>query len=390
MSPNERKSYLIAIKRRYLKAKKLDKKTILDEFCKVCRYNRKYAIRLLNKRNNFPRKRKPGRKPQYDSKEFMIAIKRIWFATDQMCSKRLKAVIPLWLPFYQSRFGSLSDEVREALKRISAASIDRALKPIRSRLGQKGLSGTKPGTLLRNQIPIRTNFWDVTQPGYLEADTVAHCGNSLAGDFVWSLTMTDYCSGWTECRATWNKGATGVVEQIKAIEHALPFTLKGFDCDNGSEFLNYHLLSYFQEHPNVINFTRSRPYKKNDNAHVEQKNWTHVRQLFGYDRIDDKSLINLMNNLYAKEWSQLQNYFCPSMKLKEKTRINSRYKKKYEEPQTPYQRLIDSNDIDEKQKSELQVQFKKLDPFKLKARIEKKLKAIFKLISVTQNVRLRI
>ena len=202
--------------------------------------------------------------------------------------------------------------------------------------------------------------------------------------------MTDYGSGWTECRATWNKGATGVVEQIKTIEQALPFTLKGFDCDNGSEFLNYHLLSYFQGHPNVIKFTRSRPYKKNDNAHVEQKNWTHVRQLFSYDRFDNKSLINLMNNLYSKEWSQLQNYFFPSMKLKEKTRINSRYKKKYEEPQTPYQRLIDSNDIDEEQKSKLQAQFKKLDPFKLKARIEKKLKAIFELMSVTQNVRLRI
>ena len=390
MSLNERKSYLIAIKRRYRKARKSDKKTILDEFCQVCGYNRKYAIRLLNKHNNFPVKRKSGRKPQYDSKEFIAALRRIWFATDQMCSKRLKAVIPLWLPYYQAHFGGLSEEVCQALARISPASIDRVLKPIRVRYGNKGLSGTKPGTLLRNQIPIRTNFWDVTQPGYLEADTVAHCGNSLAGDFVWSLTMTDYYSGWTECRATWNKGATGVVEQIKAIEQALPFSLKGFDCDNGSEFLNYHLLRYFQEHPNIIKFTRSRPYKKNDNAHVEQKNWTHVRQLFGYDRFDDKSLIDSMNSLYSKEWSLLQNYFCPTMKLKEKTRINSRYKKKYEEPQTPYQRLIDSDDIDEEQKRKLQARFKELDPFKLKARIEKKLKAIFKLVLVTQNVRLRI
>jgi len=390
MNSKERKSYLIAIKRRYLKAKKAGKQVILNEFCQVCDYNRKYAIRLLNKHNNFPPKHKPGKQSRYGSPDFIAALKCIWFASDQMCSKRLKAVIPLWLPFYKSHYDELTDQTYQALLDISPATIDRVLKPIRAKYTQKGLTGTKPGTLLKNQIPIRTGVWDITEPGFMEADTVAHCGNSLAGDFVWSLTLTDYHSGWTECRATWNKGATGVVAQIKAIEQALPFSLKGFDCDNGSEFLNYHLLRYFQEHPKGIQFTRSRPYKKNDNAHVEQKNWTHVRQLFGYDRFDDKSLINKMNSLYEKEWSQFQNYFCPTMKLKEKTRQNSRYQKKYFTPQTPYQRLLDSNSIDENTKQKLTAQYERLDPFQLKTKIERKLKAIFKLVSVTQNVRLRI
>ena len=390
MSLSERQSYLIAIKRRYLKVGKPAKKVILDEFCNVCQYHRKYAIRLLNKQNNFPIKRKTGRKSRYDSARFVTALKRIWFACDQMCSKRLKAVIPLWIPFYKAHFGELPNDIYQSLLSISAASIDRVLKPIRAKHGKRGLSGTKPGTLLKNQIPIRTSTWDITEPGFMEADTVAHCGNSLAGDFVWSLTLTDIYSGWTECRATWSKGAVGVVEQIKDIESLLPFPLKGFDCDNGSEFLNYHLLRYFQEHPNTVSFTRSRPYKKNDNAHVEQKNWTHVRQLFGYDRFEDKSLISKMNSLYKKEWSLFQNYFCPTMKLKEKIRKNSRYQKKYFAPQTPYQRLLDSNAIDEKTKKKLTAQYKLLDPFQLKAKIERKLKAIFKLVSVTQNVRLRI
>ncbi len=217
MSLSERKSYLIAIKRRNLKANKLDKKFILDEFCNVCHYNRKYAIRLLNRKKNFPLKKRTGRKPLYDSVKFITSLKRIWFASDQMCSKRLKAVIPLWIPFYKEHYGELADDIYQSLLNISAASIDRVLKPIRVKHGKKGLSGTKPGTLLKNQIPIRTSTWDITEPDFMEADTVAHCGNSLAGDFIWSLTLTDIYSGWTEYRATWSKGAVGVVAQIKSI-----------------------------------------------------------------------------------------------------------------------------------------------------------------------------
>lgn len=391
MGKHERKSYLLAIKKRYKRSSKATKKLILNEFCEVCGYNRKYAIRLLNqKRKRTSKSLKPGPKYHYDSPELLKALKIIWFASDQMCSKRLVAAIPLWLPFYEMNHESLSDKTIKNLYKISASTIDRLLKPTRIKYSGKGLTGTKPGRLLRNQIPIRTDTWDISEPGFMEADTVAHCGNSLAGNFVWSLTLTDYYSGWTECRATWNKGAEGVVDKIKNIEKHLPFKLKGFDCDNGSEFLNYHLLRYFQEHKNVIQFTRSRPYKKNDNAHVEQKNWTHVRQLFGYDRLENIELIDKMNKLYANEWSELGNYFCPTLKLIEKTRINSKYKRKYDQPKTPYQRLIESNTISDEIKIKLNTSYQALDPFKLKASIERQLKAIFKLVTVTQNVRLRL
>ena len=299
MGKNERQAYLKAIRSRYWRAGKKTKVTILNEFCAVCGYNRKYAIRLLNQRTKPKKKRLAGRKPVYDSPELLIALKRIWFASDQMCSKKLKAAIPLWLPFYETLYKALTRETQDKLLTVSAATIDRLLKPVRAVHGRKGLSGTKPGTLLKNQIPIRTHSWDISQPGFMEADTVAHCGNSLAGDFVWSLTMTDIDTTWTENRATWGKGAEGVLAQIKDIEAKLPFPLQGFDCDNGSEFLNYHLLRYFTDHPSVTSFTRSRPYKKNDNAHVEQKNWSHVRQLFGYDRFEDLSLVGMMNGLYA-------------------------------------------------------------------------------------------
>jgi hypothetical protein len=235
----------------------------------------------------------------------------------------------LWLPFYGATFEPLTPGTRKLLLSISAASIDRVLQPVRVKL-RKGRCTTRPGTLLRNQIPIRTHHWDVTQPGFVEADTVAHCGNSIAGEFVWSLTFTDILTTWTENRATWGKGSVGVLDRIKDIENHIPFALKGFHCDSGTEFLNNHLLRYFTDRPKVVSFTRSRPYKKNDNAHVEQKNWSHVRQLLGYDRLDQPELVPMINDLYTHEWSLYQNHFCPSFKLVEKTRINSKYRKKYD------------------------------------------------------------
>lgn len=390
MGKNERQAYLKAIRTRYRRARKKAKVTILNEFCSVCGYNRKYAIRLLNQRAKMTKRRRTGPRPLYASPELLTVLKHIWFATDQMCSKKLKAAIPLWLPFYATAYKTVSEETQARLLSISAATIDRILKSTRVAYGRKGLSGTRPGTLLKNQIPIRTGFWDVTQPGFMEADTVAHCGNSLAGSFVWSLTMTDILTTWTENRATWNKGSAGVLKQIKSVEANLPFDLQGFDCDNGSEFLNWHLLRYFTAHPSVTSFTRSRPYKKNDNAHVEQKNWTHVRQLFGYDRFEDPSLVELMNDLYANEWSQYQNHFCPSMKLMEKKRINSKYYKKYDFPRTPYDRVMASDSVSEKTKESLKTIHEALNPFILKKTIEKKLRMIFKKVKVTSNVRQRI
>jgi len=211
MGINERQAYLKAIRVRYWRARKKIKVTILDEFCAVCGYNRKYAIRLLNQRAQARKKRRPGRKPIYASPELLSALKRIWFASDQMCSKKLKAAIPLWLPYYETVYKRLTPETQERLLSGSAATIDRLLKPVRVTHGRKGLCGTRPGSLLKNQIPIRTHFWDVSQPGFMEADTVAHCGNSLAGSFIWSLTMTDIHTTWTENRATWDKGAQGVL-----------------------------------------------------------------------------------------------------------------------------------------------------------------------------------
>jgi len=390
MGKTERQAYLEAIRSRYQIASRKEKATILDEFCSVCGYNRKYAIRLLGKKPKRVTRKRVGRRSIYNSPELLTALKRIWFASDQMCSKKLKAAIPLWLPFYAGHYEPLSEETIHQLLSVSAATMDRILNPVRVKQQHKGLSGTKPGSLLKNQIPIRTHHWDVSQPGFLEADTVAHCGNSLSGDFVWSLTMTDIQTTWTENRATWNKGSHEVLQQIQDIEEKLPFQIKGFDCDNGSEFLNHHLVRYFTDRPRPAQFTRSRPYKKNDNAHVEQKNWSHVRQLFGYDRFGDPRLVSLMNDLYANEWSLYQNHFCPSMKLVEKQRINSRYRKKYDQLRTPYHRVLEAETISDETKEKLKGLHATLNPFILKQNIEQKLRVIFQYVSVTSNVRQRI
>jgi hypothetical protein len=389
MSYKEKRAYLKEILKRYKKSSRQQKKIILDEFCAVCHYNRKYAIRILHQRAT-KNKHKRGRKPRYESTRLLEPLKNIWLASDQACSKRLKAIIRNWMPSYEEQYGLLDDAIRGQLFSLSPATIDRLLKPFRANHKRKGLSGTKPGRLLKNQIPIKTDHWDVTQPGYLEADTVAHCGNSLAGDFVWSITFTDILSTWTEIRATWNKGAEGVIKQTRDVEQALPFEILGFDCDNGSEFLNHHLIRYFTERHNPVQFTRSRPYRKNDNAHVEQKNWSHVRQLLGYDRLSDERLVMLLNDLYSNEWSLYQNYFCPTMKLIEKTKINSKYRKRYDNPLTPYERLLASNAISQDVKDKLKAKYQTLKPFCLKERIEQKLKKIFQFVTITTQVRKRL
>lgn len=203
MGKHERRAYLQAIQKHYRQSDRATKQMILNEFCEVCGYTRKYAIRLLNRKikSAAPTAKRPGPKRKYQAEVLLEPLKRIWFASDQLCGKRLKAAIPLWLPHYEDQYGSLADSVRVDLLTISAATLDRLLKPLRVQ-HPKGLSGTKPGSLLKSQTPIRNHHWDETQPGFVEADTVAHCGNSLAGDFVWSLTMTDIVTGWTECRAT--------------------------------------------------------------------------------------------------------------------------------------------------------------------------------------------
>jgi len=334
----------------------------------VCNYNRKYAIRVINKQNA-PKKKKSGPKPIYQDEAFSLPLKRIWFAADQPCSLKLKAIIPVWLDAYERHYGTLEPNIKEKLLKISRASIDRTLKSIRVTNKRKGLSSTKPGSMLKNKIPIQFSHWDVTKPGFLEVDTVAHCGDTIAGQFAWSLTVTDICTTWTEIRALWNKKSSEVYTQISMIESLLPFKTLGFDCDNGCEFMNHTLYYYFTNRDEPVMFTRSRPYRKNDNAHVEQKNWTHVRQLFGYDRLDSNNIIYWMNDLYRKEWSQYQNSFIPTVKLVEKERVDSKYKKKYDQPRIPYQRILELPNIDTATKEKLTKTYKTLNPFELKVKI---------------------
>ena len=284
------------------------------------------------------------------------------------------------MPGYTQHFGDLFPKIHDLLRKISPATIDRLLVPVRVQYNKRGRTTTKPGTLLKRHIPIQTNQWDETRPGFLEADSVAHCGESLAGQFAYTLDFVDIATGWTEQRAVWGKGEMGVLEQINNLEKMLPFPLLGFDCDNGSEFLNHHLLRHFTQRKSPVRFTRSRAYHKDDNAHVEQKNWTRVRQWLGYARLDNPQVVLLLNDLYTKEWRLFHNFFCPSVKLIAKERIGSKTIKRHDAPQTPYQRIMESPHISQVVKRILSKQFAMLNPFLLRKRVEGKLKAIFSLL----------
>jgi len=374
MGIGSRKEYLAAIRERYRSAGRRAKTAILDEFCANCEYNRKYAIRLLGQRKRrAPRRRGPT--PSYDG-PVVAHLKALWRATDQMCGKRLVRAIPEWLPFYEMEHGTLDPAVRTKLLTLSPATCDRLLAPVRARLKSKGKCTTRPGRLLRSVIPIRPDKATMDRPGFIEADTVAHCGSSLEGQFAWSITYTDIQSGWTDNRAVWGHGAAGVVEQTRAMEASLAFPIIAFWSDNGTEFLNDHLWRYFAHRNDPIHFARSRPYKKDDNAHVEQKNWTHVRQLFGYDRIDRPELVPAMNEIY-RLWGLYQNHWAPARRLQSKTRINSRWLKKYDIPTTPYHRLLGSPHVAKQAKEDLTAVHKTLNPFHLKKEIEKKLRQLF-------------
>jgi hypothetical protein len=285
------------------------------------------------------------------------------------------AAIPYWLPHWEK---DLHNETKQKLLNISHATIDRLLAPVKVISRRKRNSGTRSGSLIKNRIPIQTTNWNINEPGYLEADTVAHCGNSLTGDFVWSITYTDILSTWTEIRATWTKAWKGIKENTNDVIESVPFKVLGFDCDNGSEFLNQFLEAYVLYRK--IKFTRSRPYQKNDNAHVEQKNWTHVRSLPGYDRFDEREIEWLMNDFYKNTWCPYQNFFLPTIKLLHKTRVGGKIKKKYDKPRTPYARLLESKHVSEENKNKLRETYSKLDPFALKKEMNKKLNTIFSII----------
>ena len=382
MSPKSKKEYLKAVVERYKKASRKKKTQILNEFCAACRYNRKYAIwRLWNfkiKRRRVVRV-KPGPKSKYQDEEFLKVIRRIWVAANLPCSKRLKAIFSIWLASYQEEFGHLPFETLKKLSKISPSSIDRCLKPIRHLYRGKGRSATKPGVLLKTHIPIKTDQWDESKPGFLETDTLMHCGTTLEGLYAVSTNTVDIATGWTEQRATYGKGHRQIAEQIKNIEKSLPFTVLGFDSDNGGEFINRTLLRYFLNRQCPVQYTRSRPYRKNDNAHVEGKNWTHIRQWLGYRRFENPMIVDLLNDLYKNEWRLFHNFFMPSVKLQSKERIGSKIIKCHDDPKTPYQRVLNSKFVSKKIKEGLKVLFKKSNPFKLRKTIDDKIARIHQL-----------
>lgn len=365
------------MRERYRGRGRLGRSKLIDEVCEMCGYDRKHAIKVLNGKLPIVGEahRRGGPRRQYGEPEKEV-LKGIWLAAEQPCGKRLKSAVPLWLPHYEAEHGEIDGDLRVRLLKLSAATMDRLLKPCRVALGSRGRCGTRPGTLLRKDIPVRTEHWDVRGPGWVEADTVAHCGSSMNGDFCWSLTVTDVHTQWTETRATWNKGQHAVRQRVTEIERGLAFPILGFDSDNGGEFLNWHLRDYFMERPTPVFFTRSRPYHKNDNARVEQKNWTHVRQLIGYERLDDPAQAEMLNDLYAKEWSQFRNFFCPAMKHLRTELEGSRKKRIYDKPLTPFERLKACSEVDPKQIARLEKLKATLNPFKLKRSIERQLRRI--------------
>ena len=377
MSGKSRWDYLKAIYSRYKKVSKRLRARILDEFCQVCGYNRKYAIRLLNG----PVPQKPenttskGRRPTYGAK-VILPLTAIWEAAGYPCSARLKALLPLWLPWAIKRL-AISAQVQTQLLSISPATIDRRLKAKKRQLKKRLYGRTKPGTLLKHHIPIKTDSWDVKTPGFTETDLVSHSGNSEKGEFIHSLNVTDIHTTWVETRAVMGKGQAGVLDAMKEIEQALPFKLLGIDSDNGSEFINYHLKA-FCDHKQ-IQFTRGRPYKKDDNAHIEQKNWTHVRKILGYLRYDSPQALNVINDLYCQELRVLQNLFLPSMKLLEKVRVGSKLKRRYDKPLTPLERLLACPQADPAKLQELKKLRAASDPFVLAKTIEQKLQRIYQL-----------
>jgi len=383
MSPCSKREYLATIHKRYKQADRKGKTAILDEFCQNCGHHRKHAIRLLSQVRRRPKAapRKPGKPSRYGIPGLLKVLEDIWLAAGMPCGKRLKCVLPAWLPYYGETFGGVDLKVILALKKISAPSLDRLLAPARRKHKTVALSTTKAGTLLRHHIPVKTGQWEESEPGFLEADTVAHCGNSTAGQYVNTLDAVDIATSWTEQRAVWGKGEKDVLEQLEDIENSLPFPLKGLDTDNGGELLNWHVVKYCQERKKPVQFTRSRPYKKDDNAHIEQKNFTHVRQWTGYDRFDRSVIKDLLNDVYKNELRLFQNFFIPSMKLLEKRRVRSKIIKKHDKAKTPYQRVLEHPSVSPQNKAKLTKIFQKLNPFKLRLAIDKKLAKIRSLAS---------
>ena len=373
MTPEARRELAAAMRERYRKATRRHKGLILDEFCAATGCHRKYAIALLRHPPERAQKAKaPGRPCRYTA-AVRKALMAIWDAAGYPWSVRLKALIPGWISKARERF-RLSQEVCEKLESMSPRTMDRLLAGEKRTRKRRLYGRTKPGALLKHQVPIRTDRWDVSDPGFTELDLVSHSGPCGDGEFLHSLNLTDIDSTWTETRAVKGKGQAGIVDALEQIRAGLPFELLGIDTDNGSEFLNFHMLRYCRK--KKIQFTRGRPYKKDDNAHIEQKNWTHVRRLHGWDRYESEAALAAMNDLYRKEWRLMTNLFQPSVKLLRKERVGSKTRRIYDGAKAPLDRLAASGKGNPQAIAALLRLRSRLDPFELADAIERKLERI--------------
>lgn len=383
MTIEARREYLRGILVRYRAARRVVKGQILGEFCHVTGYNRKYALRLLNGPAQEISARKPPRRRSTYGVKVISALAAIWEAAGYPWSVRLKALLPLWLPWARKRLGLLAGTERQLLA-ISARQMDRRLKERKSRIKKRLYGRTRPGSLLKHHIPVRTEHWAVRRPGFAEVDLVSHSGSCAQGEFINSLNLTDIHTTWVESRAVMGKGRDRVRCALQDIEANLPFTLRGIDSDNGSEFINEHLYRYCQNRK--IQFTRGRPYKKDDNAHIEQKNWTHVRKLLGYVRYDSAAAQDPINHLYRGELRLLQNLFLPSVKLVAKKRVGSKLRRQYDRPQTPLDRVMACRQADPVALAKLKALRDQSDPFELSSCIDRQLERIYALASHTRRV----
>lgn len=378
MSQTTRKDVLRKLRQRYSSAGPEHKRKLLDQAQEVLGYHRKAAIRALRAPVI---ERGPamitGRPVIYEPKLLLPYLRPIWRATDYACGRRLEAMLPEWIPAYEQHERKIPAEVRDKLLEASGRTLDRLLEPLR--VHGTGRCLTRPGTLLRQQIPIRGNVWEEGVAGWLEVDTVALCGGSVAGEFVWMVDGVDYATTWVEVRAMWGRGEVGTLAALRDMEASLPFALLGLDSDNGGEFLNHHVFRWLQKRPKPVFITRSRPYKKDDNAHVEQKNWTHVRQCFGYERHDNPEVVALINKLIQEAYGPLRNFFHASLKLERKERtpgVPGRLKRVYGKAQTPLARVLASAEVSAKTKQRLKQEKARLNPFALQKLVAQSLKEI--------------
>jgi len=377
MSQPTRKQVLEKLGRRYKSAGLEHKSKLLDQAVQLLGYHRKAAIRALGQAAVRPVSGPvvlTGRPVKYESNWLLPWLRPIWQASDYACGRRLVAMLPEWVPAYEQHEKRMPGEVREKLLLASGRTLDRLLEPLRAQ--GTGRSLTRPGTLLRQQIPIRGSLWEEDKAGWLEVDTVALCGGSVAGEFVWMVDGVDYATTWVEVRAMWGRGQASTLAALQDIEASLPFCWLGLDSDNGGEFLNHHVLRWLQKRPRPVFMTRSRPYKKDDNAHVEQKNWTHVRQCFGYERHDKPELVEPMNALVKGAYGQLLNYFHASLKLDHKERKAGKVRRIYGAAQTPLARVLASVEVTAATKARLLEHKASLNPFALKRVVTQSLKAI--------------